>query len=75
MPKKQPFSEQLRQAIERSDKTRYRISLETDIAQSILSRFVNQGAGLSMESVDRLVECLDLKIVPRKQSKPTKKGR
>jgi hypothetical protein len=75
MPKKHPFSEQLRQAIERSDKTRYRISLETDIAQSILSRFVNQGAGLSMESVDRLVECLDLTLAHRKQAKTTKKGK
>jgi hypothetical protein len=66
MAKKKPFSEQLRGAVKRSDMTRYRISLQTGIAQSILSRFMNQGAGLSMESVDKLVECLDLKLVPRK---------
>ena len=45
MAKKRPISEQLREAIRRSGKTRYRISLETGISESILSRFVNQGPG------------------------------
>ena len=69
MAKTKPFNEQLRMAVKRSDMTRYRISLHTGIAQSILSRFMNQGAGLSMESVDKLVECLDLMIVPRSPKK------
>ena len=63
MVKRQLFSEQLRRAIETSDKTRYRISQEAAIAQSILSRFVNEGAGLSMESVDKLCACLGLWLV------------
>lgn len=56
------FSEQLRRAVEASEKTRYQISLETGIAQSNLSRFVNQGAGLSIESIDKLCECLRLRL-------------
>lgn len=71
MAKRQRFSEQLRRAVEQSDLSRYRISKQTGIAQSILSRFVNEGAGLSMESVDKLCECLGLRLVaddpPKKQ--------
>lgn len=77
MASKQRFSDQLRRAVESSDKTRYSISKETGIDQSILSRFVNQGAGLSMESVDKLCECLGLRLVAEGQrapKRPTKKG-
>lgn len=62
MTKKGRFSDQLRQAVEDSDKTRYQISKETGIDQSILSRFVNRGAGVSMESIDKLCECLGLRL-------------
>lgn len=74
MAKKERFSDQLRRAVETSDKTRYRISRETGIAQSILSRFVNQGAGLSMESVDKLVDCLALRLVAEERSTKRKGG-
>jgi hypothetical protein len=58
MAKQKPFSDQLRDALRKSEKTRYAISKETGIAQSILARFVNHGAGLSLESVDKLCEAL-----------------
>jgi len=74
MAKKQRFSEQLRRAVERSDLTRYQISKQTGIAQSILSRFVNQGAGLSMDSVDKLCQCLGLRLAAEGKA-PRKKGR
>ena len=74
MTKHERFSEQLRRALETSDKTRYRISKETGIDQSILSRFVNRAAGLSMENVDKLVECLGLRLLA--EDRPEKrKGR
>ena len=63
MAPKTRFSDELRGAVNQSNLTRYRISRETGIAQSILSRFVNQGAGLSMDSVDKLYECLGLRLV------------
>ena len=74
MARKQRFSDQLRRAVEQSDKTRYRISKETGIDQGNLARFVNQGAGLSMDSVDTLCECLGLRLVAEGKV-PNKKGR
>ena len=74
MATKQPFNVQLRRAVEQSDLTRYKISKRTGIAQSILSRFINQGAGLSMASIDKLIDCLGLRLVDENVSK-RKKGR
>jgi len=75
-----PVSEQLRRAVRTAEKTRYRISKETGIAQSILCRFVNEGAGMSLESIDRLCECLGLRLTgpaeakANKTIKPKRKG-
>ena len=63
MPTKPRISEQLREAIRRSGKTRYRISLETGISESILSRFVNRGAGLSLANIDVLCECIGVRLM------------
>ena len=66
MARKLPFNKQLRRAVENADMTRYEISKQTGIAQSILSRFVNQGAGLSIGSIDLICDCLDLELQERK---------
>ena len=60
--KQHSFSEQLRQAIGQDERSRYRISMETGIPQGQLSRFMHDKGGLSLRSVDRLCECLGLKI-------------
>lgn len=44
-------------------KTRYRISQETGIPESILSRFVNAKAGLSLANIDLLCECIGARVV------------
>ncbi len=72
MAKNERFSDELRRAVETSDKTRYRIFKETGIAQSILSRFVNEGAGLSMDSIDKLCDCLKLRLVAEERSSEQK---
>ena len=54
------FSEQLREAIRQEERSRYRISLETGIAQGQLSRFMKGKCGLSLRSIDLLCECLGL---------------
>jgi transcriptional regulator with XRE-family HTH domain len=71
MPKKQtkPMSERLKEAIEQSGKTRYRIAQDTEIAESALSRFMSGERGLSMESLDRLLEYLGLEVVARKSKR------
>lgn len=62
--------DQIRQAIEASGVTRYRIAKETGISESALSQFYNGRRGLSMEALNALGEFLQLKItLGRKPSK------
>jgi hypothetical protein len=75
MAKKQRFSDQLRQAVLRCGKTRYRIGVETGIAHSIISRFINHGAGLSMANVDKLCECIGVGLVFDGEHRKSKPGR
>lgn len=60
--KKKPISEQLIEAIESSDLSRYRISKETGIAQSTLSEFVNGNRWLSLKNVDLVCDLLNLEL-------------
>lgn len=75
MPKKRRkrLSDQVRDAVARSTKTRYAISQETDIDAGSLCRFVQGKVGLSMDSLDRLADCLGLHIVV--DSEANEKGR
>lgn len=65
----QKLTDQLRQAIDDSGLTRYRIAQDTGIDESALAKFYNGHRGLSMEVLDRLGEYLDLTITMRKQGK------
>jgi hypothetical protein len=69
--KRQKVSDQIRVAIDAAGVTRYRISKDTGISESMLSRFMGGSRGLSMEALDTLGEYLDLEVVRRK----TRKGR
>ncbi|MCA9259503.1 MAG: helix-turn-helix domain-containing protein [Planctomycetales bacterium] len=60
------FADQLRHAIRDSDQSRYRICKETGIDQASLSRFMN-GAGLSLDHIERLVSHLALELVKIKK--------
>ena len=44
------FSEQLREAIDQDERSRYRISMETGIPQGQLSRFMHNKGGLSLRN-------------------------
>jgi len=57
------LTDQLRQAIDDSGLTRYRISQETGVSETALSQFYNGHRGLSMEALNALGEFLKLKIV------------
>ena len=73
MTKNEPFSEQLRRAIRESELSRYEIWKRTGVAQSVLSRFLNDpSVGLSLDAVDRLTDCLGLKLVAEKPAKKRK---
>lgn len=56
------FTDQIRQAIDDSGLTRYRIAKETGISESNLAQFYNGRRGLSMEALNALSEFLQLKI-------------
>jgi plasmid maintenance system antidote protein VapI len=47
--------------------TRYRLSVLAGIPQSTLSKFVHGERGLSLESIDRLVDALGLEIRPKRK--------
>ncbi len=57
----------VRQAILDCGESRYRISTEMGITQATLSRFVHGETSLSMPTLDRLAEYLELEIVMSKR--------
>ena len=72
MPKKRPrkLSDQIRRAIETCGKTRYQIAKETGVDAATLCRFLQGKHGLSMETLDRIGECIGMQVVvddPRKK--------
>lgn len=75
---KKLISDQLREAIKHCGKTRYRIYKETGIPESQLSRFYNNtGVSLSLNSIDKLCECIGadlvLRIEPSQRTASTKR--
>ena len=62
------MTDQIRQAIDDSGVTRYRIALDTGIDESALAKFYNGHRGLSMDNLDRLCEFLGLRIVMDRES-------
>ena len=62
----------LRTAIQKSEKSRYRLSKETGIEQSQLSRFMSGTAHIGVERIEELAKALGYELIMRKK-KP--KGR
>lgn len=75
MAKRAPrlLSDQVRQAIRDADCSRYAIWQATGIDQAVLSKFLKGERGMSLESLDKIAEFLNLEIAVRKPRKP--KGR
>lgn len=61
------MTDQIRQAIDDSGLTRYRIAQDTGIDESTLAKFYHGTRGLSLNNMDRLFEYLELQIVPLKK--------
>jgi hypothetical protein len=75
MAKVPTIIQQLQSAIERSGKTRYRISMDTGIDESSLSKFVNHGWGLSPKNIEKVCECIGVRFVLRPVRRRKSKGR
>ncbi len=62
----------LRQAIEDSDESRYRIAHGSGVNASQLARLVSGERGLSIESAERLADYLGLEIIVRPKRRARK---
>ena len=67
------MTDQVRQAIDDSGLTRYRIAQDTGIDESTLAKFYHGTRGLSLDNLDLLCEYLGVRIAMDR--KPTKKGK
>ena len=67
--KKTKISNQIQDAIQSADVTRYRIAVETGINEATLSRFMSGKGGMSVETLDKLGEYLGLEIVEKKKKR------
>ena len=56
---------QIRKAIQRSGRSVYRLAKDSGVSQPVLCRFVNGQRGINLTTASKLVETLDLKLVPR----------
>jgi predicted XRE-type DNA-binding protein len=63
------LSDQIRQAVDTSGLSRYRVAKTLGIAESTMSRFM-AGSGMELENIDMLADSLGLRIQqPRKVRK------
>ena len=71
--RKTKLSDQVREAIDKCEVTRYRIAQDTGIDESALSKFYNKQRGINSDTLDQLGEYLGLRIVMARKAK--KKGK
>lgn len=64
--KQKTFTDQIRDALRQCGISRYRISREAEVSEGQMCRFL-AGAGLSMESLDKLAEYLGLEVTITKR--------
>ena len=64
------MTDQVRQAIDSSGLTRYRIGKDAGLDESTLGKFYHGTRGLSLDNLDRLCEYLGLRIVMDRKPKP-----
>jgi transcriptional regulator with XRE-family HTH domain len=62
-------ADQLRQAIERSGLTRYRVAKLSGISEAVLSRFANAQTDLTLANTDKLCAALGLRVVLKPKAK------
>jgi hypothetical protein len=63
------FSDQIRDAVNASELSRYRICTEIKLSQPAMSRFMAGQGGLSMEVLDRLAELLEFELNVKRPSR------
>ncbi len=66
--------ERIRQEIDASGKTRYRISQDTGIHQSQLSRLMSGESGITVETLEKLARYLGFELVLRSRRRRSREG-
>jgi hypothetical protein len=66
------LGDQIRRAIETCGKSRYQISKESGVDAATLCRFMQGQHGLLLDSLERVAECIGLRIVLEKRTKTRK---
>jgi len=72
------LSDQIRQAVDASGLSRYRICKETGIDKGLMSRFMAGKGTLSMQTLDAVADLLRIQVVavnPRPVAPPKRPGR
>jgi transcriptional regulator with XRE-family HTH domain len=76
--RKTRFSDQLRQAVDKSGLSRYEICKRAGLDQSVMHRFMHGTSGLRMVTIDAICEILGLELktrqLARKPKSRTNKG-
>lgn len=65
--KRKSFTEEIRQAIDNSGRTRMSIAEAISVSRGTMSNFMNRKRGLSSEILDRLADEIDLHATVSKQ--------
>ena len=68
------IEKQLKQAVLKSNMSRYRIARESGLTESQLSYFVNDQRTLTLPAAAKLAKTLGLELVQRKSKKAKRKG-
>jgi transcriptional regulator with XRE-family HTH domain len=68
MKREMSLSDEIRQAVDASGLSRYRIAKELGISESTMSRFMNRKGGLTLKLLDRLAELLGLHITVERKA-------
>jgi transcriptional regulator with XRE-family HTH domain len=64
-----PLSDQIRDAVNDSGMSRYRLCKTIGLSQAAMSRFMSGKTGLEMATLDRLADALGLVVSVRARSK------
>jgi hypothetical protein len=61
------FTDQLRRAINNCGMSHYALCQATRIDKAVLSRFMSGKRGLSLESLDKLIDVMGLTLTPKRR--------
>ncbi len=65
--KQKPISDQIREAIDGCEMSRYEIAKRTGVSQSTLSRFMDGSRGIGLAGLDKVAACIGQRVTVRSE--------